>query len=62
MANVHIEIDEQELKRIVVVYLESKLGYRDRDEKNLTIEVKSSQIYKSEWEPAHYRATYKGTI
>lgn len=62
MANVHIEIDEQELKRIVVALLESKLGDRDLDEKKLTIEVKSSQNYTSEWEPAHYRATYKGTI
>lgn len=62
MANVHIEIDALELKRIVVAHLESKLGDLDLDEKKLTIEVKSSQNYKSEWEPAHYRATYKGTI
>lgn len=62
MATVHIEIDETELKRLVVAHLGSKLGDRDLDEKKLTIEVKSSQNFRAEWEPAHYRATYKGSI
>ena len=62
MAFVHIEIGTEELRDIVTRHLESKFGDRDLDKKFPTIETKSKQNYKAEWESAEFRATYKGTI
>ena len=56
-----VEINEAELKRLVVSHIEQ---YFNTDEFSLfdpnrvTIEVKSKQNYKSEWETATFRARY----
>lgn len=62
MATVHVEIGTEELKELIIRHLESKFVDRDLDKKNLVIEIKSTQNYKSEWESAAFRATYKGII
>ncbi len=62
MAQIHIEMTTEEVRQVVLAHLESKLGDRDLDPKAVVIEVKSKQNYKSEWEPAEFRAVYKGSI
>lgn len=53
--NIKIEIDEITLRKLIKQYLEENIG-AEIDEKDITIEVKSKQNYKSEWELAHFRA------
>lgn len=55
----NIEINEAELKQLILHHLQSKLGDIKLDDNALKIEVKSKQNYKSEWEPAAFRATYQ---
>jgi precorrin-2 methylase len=54
---IHIEIDEQELKRLVINRLEEIMA-DEINEKNVIILVKSKNNYKSEWEPAAFKAEY----
>lgn len=54
-AKVQIEIDEATLKRLVHQYLERQVGV-SLEEKDIVIETKSKQNYKSEWESAAFRA------
>lgn len=56
---IRIEIDEAALKRIIMKELRDSLGDVRLDEKKVQIEVKSKQNYKSEWEPAAFRAIYE---
>lgn len=58
MASITVNYDENELKALVLKDLANKLGSIKLDEKNIKIEVKSKQNYKSEWEVAAYRASY----
>ena len=51
-----IELSENDLKTLVMRELEKRLGDIDIDEKDVHIEVKSKQNYKSEWEEASFRA------
>lgn len=55
MTTVNIEIDEDTIKLLVLAHL-SKLTNTDLSEKDVKIEVKSTQNYKSEWETAKFRA------
>jgi len=56
---IRIEIDERALRELVLKNLGAVLGDVALDEKNLRIEVKSKQNYKSEWEEAAFRAVYE---
>jgi hypothetical protein len=61
MAKIHIELNENDVKRLVVDYITNLArsnGVPDPDisEENVRIEVRSKQNYKSEWEQAEYRA------
>ena len=50
-----VELDEADLKRLVIAEL-SRLVEFDLEERDVTIEVKSTQNWKSEWENAAFRA------
>lgn len=54
----NIEINEAELKQLILQHLQSKLGDIALDDNALKIEVKSKQNYRAEWEAAKFRATY----
>lgn len=55
MTRIRIEVDERTLKRLVIRYLSEQVG-ADLSEKDVFIETKSTQNYKSEWESALFRA------
>ena len=61
MVTVDVMIDENTLKEILINYLHSKLGEVDLAQRDVKIEVKSKQNYKSEWESAAFRATIHKT-
>lgn len=54
---IHIEIDEQELKRLIVNRLKEILA-DEVNEKNIIILVKPKNNYRAEWEPASFKAEY----
>lgn len=62
MASISIEIDEKKLKELILAYFDEKLGDIAFEEKDVIIQVKSKQNYKSEWEIAQFRATVNKTI
>lgn len=55
--NLRIEINEQDLKSLVAVFIQEQTGQSVSVE-NIKIEVKSKQNYKSEWEEAAFKAVY----
>ena len=55
---IRVELNEKELRELILNYLEDNIGDMF-DEKKIKIEVKSSQNYKSEWEQADFRAIYE---
>lgn len=55
---INIEIDEFQLKRLIMDHLTRQLGEIPITLDRIKIEVKSKQNYKSEWEQASFRATY----
>lgn len=58
---IQIEIGEKELKDLIIDEIERKTG-EAIDRSFLYIMVKSKQNYRSEWEPASFKATYKGDL
>ena len=54
---IQVELSESDLKRLIMEEIHRRLGDAF-DEAKVVIEVKSKQNYKSEWEAAHFRATY----
>lgn len=53
----NIEIDEHELRKILLEYLRSTVTPGvDLTEQHIYIETKSKQNCRSEWEPAAFRA------
>ena len=58
--DVLVELSEKDIKQIVKSYLEDKLN-RDIDNIELQFEVKSKQNYKSEWERAAFKVTYRSS-
>ena len=57
-SKINIVIDEDKLKQLICEYLECAVGELSFDKKNVCIETKSKQNYKSEWETAAFRAKY----
>lgn len=57
-----IELGEEDVKKLVIEELKRRLGETELNPKYLSIETKSKQNYKSEWEVAAYRVTYLGNI
>jgi hypothetical protein len=55
---IQIEITEKELRALILSRLRAELGDAAErlDDKDIQIEVKSQQNYKSEWERAAFRA------
>lgn len=56
---IRIEVDEATLKSLVQQHLGEQLGELAPNASDIVIEVKSKQNYKSEWEPAAFRAVYE---
>lgn len=56
MTKIDIEIGTEDLKTLVLKHLSNLLNVDDLSAANITIEVKSKQNYKSEWESAEFRA------
>ena len=59
---IHIEIDEERLRQLILEDLQSQLGELPIQLQNIVIEVKSAQNYRSEWEVAKFRAIYDVTL
>jgi len=55
---IRIELTEEDLRRLVADEIRARTG-GPFDEKRVTIEVKSKQNYRSEWESAAFRAIYE---
>ena len=62
ISRIKIEIDENTLKALVVVYLTEQLGDVTLAPEDIHIETKSKQNYKHEWEIAAFRATVDKAI
>ena len=60
--HLRVEISESQVKQILKDYLQERLGrIPGQALETLRIEVKSKQNYRSEWEPAAFRAVYEQT-
>lgn len=53
---VNIEVDEETLRALVIKHLQTVCEGLAIDNNDITIEVKSKNNFKSEWETAAYRA------
>jgi len=53
---VEIELTEEDVKKLVLAEIQRKSGDINLKLEDIKIEVKSKQNYKSEWEPADFRA------
>jgi hypothetical protein len=56
------ELSEADVKALILTEIQTRLGENTLNSADLKIEVKSKQNYKSEWEPAAFRAVYEGDI
>lgn len=54
--HIHIEIAEDTLRQLVLEYLGQQLGAITLKAEDISIQVKSKQNYKAEWELAAFRA------
>jgi hypothetical protein len=54
---INIELDEKLLRQLVINHLREQLGSISLKEEDVSIQVKSKQNYKSEWEEAAFKAT-----
>ncbi len=61
-ATIHVELDEGVVRHLVEEHLRALLGEVVFDAKDVTIEVKSKQNYRSEWEPAAFRAVFQRSL
>lgn len=61
MTKIHIEIDEVGLRCLIQQHIADLIGAVSVKPEDITIEVKSEQNYKAEWEPASFRATVQTT-
>lgn len=57
-----IEITEQDLKKLVTDEIQRLAGDVPVNQKDIKIETKSRQNYKSEWESAAFRASATITV
>ncbi len=53
---IHIEIDQERLEQLVLADIQRVLGDVPVKLSDITIEVKSKQNYRAEWEKAAFRA------
>lgn len=53
---IRIEIDQERLRQLVLADIKRQLGSIPIDFKDIDIQTKSKQNYKSEWEVAAFRA------
>jgi hypothetical protein len=58
MRNIVVELDESDVRKLVYDHLRGVLGDVEFDEKDVKIETKSKQNYRSEWETAAFRARF----
>ena len=56
---IRIEITEKDLKQLIIDHLETTLGLQHFEEKDVSIQVKSKQNFRSEWEKADFKAVYE---
>jgi ribosomal protein L25 (general stress protein Ctc) len=56
---VRIELSEKDVRRLIREHLQNQVGDLPVTEDNITIQVKSTQNYKSEWEKADFRAVFE---
>jgi hypothetical protein len=56
---IDVVIDALDLKRLILIHLREVLGDLKVELADIDIQVKSKQNYKSEWEPADFRATFR---
>jgi len=56
MAKINIVYDEMELRKLILKDLSEKMPGESFDAKQISIQVKSKQNYKSEWESAAFQA------
>lgn len=59
---IRIELDEAAIRALVLDHLQQQLGSVPLNEKDIRIEVKSTQNWKSEWERAAFRAVYEKSV
>lgn len=60
---IQAELTEQDLKRLVLFHFQRELGMSlELTHRDIQIEVKSKQNYKSEWESASFRARIDKSI
>lgn len=60
---IKVELSRAQLEQLIIAHIKNKLGDDIKlKPMDLTIEVKSTQNYKSEWENAEFRARYEGDI
>jgi len=55
---IDVEYTQEDIKKLILTDLKEKFG-GEIDERQLTIQTKSKQNYKSEWETAEFKATYQ---
>jgi len=56
---IDIEYTSEDIKKLILDDLEQKFDTAAIDPKLLSIQVKSKQNYKSEWETAEFKGTYQ---
>jgi hypothetical protein len=61
---IKLEITEEELRELVVREMRDRINNSNGtfEVNKVQILVKSTQNYKSEWEPAKFKATYEGDV
>lgn len=59
--NIEIQMTEEQVKELILSHIAQQLGNIPFDKTRVLIETKSKQNYKSEWEQAAFRVTYKTT-
>jgi hypothetical protein len=58
---IHANLGAEEVRKLIIAHLEEKTGGPIK-EADLTIEVKSKQNYKAEWERADFRAQFSAEL
>lgn len=59
---IQIEIDEKVLRSLVLDYLRNQLGSVPVLEKDVQIQVKTTQNYRAEWELGEFRAVVNKVV
>lgn len=62
MTIIEIKVDEDQLKKLVLDFIQNKMGDLPLDNSKVSIQVKSKQNYRSEWEEASFKAIYTHTL